>query len=260
MNILFVGDVIGRPGRDAVRRWLPTLRAEFGVDFVIVNGENAAGGLGATPAVLAELLEAGADAITLGNHTWRKKELVGAIDGLERVIRPANFPEGVPGRGATVIALDDHRKIGIVNLVGRVFMEACRCPFEVGRAEVERLRRETPVVLVDMHAEATAEKVALGRYLDGTCTAVIGSHTHVQTADEVVLPKGTAYITDVGMAGPFDSVIGIEPERAIRKLITGIPTEFRVSKKRPGVAAVVIEADDATGVARSIRRIVRTEH
>jgi 2',3'-cyclic-nucleotide 2'-phosphodiesterase len=259
MRILFIGDVCGGPGRAAISRWLPGIQDEYAVDFVVANGENAAGGLGATPATIGEMLKAGVHAVTLGNHAWRKKELVSALDSLSTVVRPANFPAGVPGRGAIVAELDDGRRVGVLNLVGRVFMEPYDCPFKTGLREVERLRAETPIVLVDMHAEATAEKVALGWHLDGRCSAVLGTHTHVQTADERVLPQGTAYITDVGMTGPQDGVIGVERERVIRKFLTGLPTQFAVSKERPGLNAVLVEVDDETGKAAAIQRVVRVE-
>ena len=259
MKILFIGDVVGRPGRDCILRWLPELRTIHGIDFVVANGENAAGGLGATPDVLNELFGAGVQAVTLGNHTWRKKELAGSIDKFAAVVRPANFPDGVPGKGATVVALPDGRKLGVLNLIGRVYMEPYGCPFERAVWEVERLREVTPVVLVDMHAEATSEKVAMGWHLDGRCTAVVGTHTHVQTADERVLPKGTAYITDVGMTGPMNSVIGMERDVVLRKFMTGMPGEFKVAAGPALLSAVVIDADDETGRARSVERILRKE-
>ena len=257
MRILFIGDVVGRPGRQSLRHWVPKLRDEFAVDLVLANGENAAGGLGATAKTIDELFKAGVHAVTLGNHTWRKKELAPALAGLHNVVRPVNFPEGVPGEGTAVVRLEDERSVGIVNLVGRVFMEPNECPFLAARREVERLREVTPVVVVDFHAEATSEKIAMGWYLDGRCSAVLGTHTHVQTADERVLPQGTAYITDVGMTGPADSVIGVERDRIIRKFLTGMPTEFRIAKDRPTLNGVVIDVDDVSGRARAIERVVR---
>ncbi|HIJ74184.1 MAG TPA: TIGR00282 family metallophosphoesterase [Candidatus Hydrogenedentes bacterium] len=259
MRILFIGDVVGRAGRQCVARWLSGLCAERAVDLTVANGENAAGGIGATPEVLVELQSSGVQIITLGNHTWKKKELMTGLDALDNVVRPANFPAGVPGQGALVYALPDGRQVGFVNLVGRVFMDCVDCPFVVGKREVERLREVTPLVLVDFHAEATAEKVAMGWYLDGLCTAVIGTHTHVQTADERILPNGTAYISDVGMTGALDSVIGVERDLAIHRFITGMPTQFKAGRARPGLCGVVVEADDATGRARTIERIARVE-
>jgi metallophosphoesterase (TIGR00282 family) len=259
MIILFIGDIVGRPGRHSVARWLPELRESHEVDLVVANGENAAGGLGATPEILDELRQYGIQAFTMGNHVYRKRVLMPALDGLADVVRPANYPAGAPGRGAAVIRLADGRKVGLLNLLGRVFMEPLECPFLWADREVARLREETPVVLVDMHAEATSEKVALGWYLDGRCTAVVGTHTHVQTADEWVLPEGTAYISDVGMCGPAHSVIGVEKEAVIGKFVTGLPREFRVAGGPMMFSAVLIEADDATGRARRITRIQRKE-
>ncbi len=256
MRILFIGDIVGSVGRTCVKRWLPELREAHRIDLVLANGENAAGGLGATPAILREILSMGVQGVTMGNHTWRKRELIQGIDSVGPVIRPANYPDQSPGQGSMVIALEDGRKVGFTNLLGRVYMEPFASPFEVGLCEVEKLRAETPLVLVDFHAEATAEKVAMGWYLDGKCTAVVGTHTHVQTADERVLPKGTAYITDVGMTGPFDSVIGLDRKLSVQKFLTGMPVPHTVAKERPGISAVVIDADDDTGMARSIERVL----
>ena len=259
MKILFIGDIVGRPARRFLGEQLPEMRKAHGVDAVIANAENAAGGLGATPDVLDELLAMGIDVLTLGNHTWRQKELGPVLDRFETVLRPANYPEGVPGRGSVAISIADGRKLGVVNVLGRVFMQPFACPFETARREIDALRKSARVVLVDFHAEATSEKVALGWYLDGTCTAVVGTHTHVQTADERVLPKGTAYITDAGMTGPADSVIGIESERAIHKFMTGMPNEYRLAKGAVRLCGVLIDADDETGRARSIERVTKLE-
>ena len=260
MNILFIGDIVGRPGRAAVQDWLPELRQEFPIDIVVANAENVAGGLGATAEILDDLTKLGIQAFTLGNHTWRRKSLVGDIDRFSNVLRPANYPDVVPGKGAITVELSDGRKLGIVNLLGRVFMEAYACPFETARREIDTLRKTTTTILVDIHAEATSEKIALGWFLDGHCSAVIGTHTHVQTADECVLPGGTAYITDVGMTGPMDSVIGVEKELVIEKFLTGLPTEFRVAKDRPGICGAYIQTDDQTGRAESITRVMRCSH
>lgn len=257
MRILFIGDIVGSVGRGCIKRWLPELRESFGIDLVLANAENAAGGLGATPSILKELQAMGIQGMTMGNHTWRKRELVQGIDAAGPVIRPANFSDHAPGQGSMVIELEDGRKVGVVNLIGRVYMEPFASPFEVGLREVQKVREETQLVLVDFHAEATAEKVAMGWYLDGTCTAVVGTHTHVQTADERVLPKGTAYITDVGMTGPFDSVIGLDRHLSVQKFLTGMPVAHTVANERPGICAVVIDADDETGCARSIARVQR---
>lgn len=259
MHILFIGDVFGRPGRLSVSHWLPELREEYEVDFVVANGENAAGGLGATPDTIEALQETGVDVITLGNHTWRKRELVRHMDTLRHVVRPANYPPGVPGEGVCIRESANGIRVAVLNLVGRVFMDPVDCPFRTAEAMADELAARAQVVLVDMHAEASAEKVAMGWFLDGRCAAVIGTHTHVQTADERVLPGGTAYITDVGMTGPMDSVIGVERERIINRFLTGMPTEFKVSKERPGLCAAVIDVDEKTGLARSIERIQRVK-
>lgn len=258
MRILFIGDIVASAGRACVQEWLPGLRTDYGIDLIVANGENAAGGLGATPEVIRDLFALGIHAITMGNHTWRKKELIPAIDKLGPVVRPANYPHGVPGQGSAVVELADGRKAGIVNVLGRVFMEPFDNPFDAGLREVTRLREQTPIVLVDMHAEATAEKAALGWHLDGKCTAVVGTHTHVQTADERVLPNGTAFITDVGMTGPSDSVIGLDRGLSIHKFLTGLPVAHTVAKGRPMLCAVVIDADEETGRANSITRIMKT--
>jgi len=258
MRILFVGDIVGRPGREVLAHWLPLLRDDLRLDVVIANAENAAGGLGVTPSILKELKKLGIAGFTLGNHTWRKKELVGMLDLEETVARPVNYPPGVPGRGSVVLTLEDGRRLGLINVLGRVYMDAFECPFRSAMAEAERLRQEgVKVVVVDMHAEATSEKAALGWYLDGRCTAVLGTHTHVQTADERLLDQGTAYISDVGMTGPRDGVIGLERERAIGKFLTGLPNEFKVAPGPSQLSGVVVEADDADGRAVAIERIVR---
>ncbi len=259
MNILFIGDIVGKPGRRGVAQWLPQIREEFSVDFTVANAENAAGGLGATPEILHSLKEAGVQAFTLGNHTWRKKALVAALDAMDEIVRPANYPSGVPGKGAAVLTLEDGRKVALLNLLGRVFMEPFACPFATADALLGPLRDETPLVLVDIHAEATSEKIALGWHLDGRCTAVVGTHTHVQTADERVLPQGTAYITDLGMCGPRDSVIGTERSLVIEKFITGMPRKFEVARGPAQFNAALITADDQTGRATGIERIQRSE-
>jgi metallophosphoesterase (TIGR00282 family) len=213
--------------------------------------------LGVTPEILDELFGEGVHAVTLGNHTWRKKALIPHIDKYPNVVRPANYPRGVPGQGSTLVRDSQGRQLGVVNVLGRVYMEPFDCPFETARREVENLRVHTRTILIDVHAEATSEKIALGWYLDGFCTAVVGTHTHVQTADERILPGGTAYITDVGMSGPRDSVIGVERNLIIKKFLTGMPASFDVAKEKGMLCAVVIESDDETGKAKSITRIMR---
>ncbi len=256
MRILYIGDIVGRPGRHCVARQLPRLREENGVDFVIANAENAAGGMGATPESLRELQALGIHAFTMGNHIWRKDELISALDALPDVVRPANYPAGAPGRGTALVTLPDGRVVGVLNLLGRVFMAPLDCPFAAADREIAALRAHTPVIVTDMHAEATSEKVAMGWHLDGRCTAVVGSHTHVQTADEWVLPQGTAYISDVGMCGPMYSVIGVRSDRVLERFRTGMPRKFEVAKGPAIFCAVLIDADEATGKAREIRRIL----
>jgi hypothetical protein len=196
-------------------------------------------------------------AVTMGNHTWRKKVLIDTIDRFPQVVRPANYPMGTPGQGSAIISLPDGRKLGLVNVLGRVFMEAFSCPFEAARSEIDELRETTATILVDVHAEATSEKVAMGWYLDGYCSAVVGTHTHVQTADERILPRGTAYITDVGMTGPRDGVIGVERERVIDRFLTGLPNDFKVANTQPMLHGVIIETENETGRAIAIQRIQR---
>ena len=257
MNIFFIGDIFGRPGRQCVEHFTGEIKEEFSVDVVVANAENAAGGLGATPEILDTLMDYGVQAFTFGNHTWRKKALVQGIDQYDCVARPANYAVGVPGQGTCKLRLPDGRILGIINVIGRVYMDPCDCPFETADREAEYMKETTDHILVDFHGEATSEKVAMGWYLDGKCSAVVGTHTHIQTADERVLPKGTAYITDVGMTGPQDSVIGVRKELVIQRFLDGMPTSFEPSKHRPGLRGVVIELDDTTGKAVSIRRVSR---
>jgi metallophosphoesterase (TIGR00282 family) len=227
MNILFVADVFGVPGRRAVEERLPALREEHAIDFCVVNGENAADGAGITPRLAERLLAAGADAITLGNHVWRRSEIGPYLADSERVIRPANVASGSPGRGLVILHDPDERPVAVVNLLGQLFLNTPVGPFEIVDDLVDEARRSAQIVLVDFHAEATSEKVALARWLDGRVTAVIGTHTHIQTNDARVLPGGTAAITDAGMTGPHDSVIGVEADLAIRRMRTGMPVRFR---------------------------------
>lgn len=252
-----MGDVHGRPGRRAVARRVPVLRKQLAVDFVVANAENSAGGVGLTPKTAAELFEAGVDALTGGNHTWAKREAYELLDSDPRLVRPANYPPGVPGHGSTVIRKGG-LALAVLNLQGRVFMEPLDDPFRVARAEVDRLREVTPFVLVDFHAEATSEKQAMGYYLDGRVTAVVGTHTHVQTADERVLPGGTAYITDVGMTGPRDGVIGVDREAILQRFLTQLPARFEVASGAVQFNAVLVEADGA-GRATSIQRIYEVD-
>jgi len=255
MNILFIGDIVGSPGREAVRELLPELQKEYKLDFVIANAENAAGGSGITPKIAQELFEAGVNVLTSGDHIWKKREIFEIIDKEERILRPLNFPAGVPGRGACLFKAKSGSKIGVVNVQGRVFMEALECPFKTAREAIEALSKETKIIIVDIHAEATSEKVALGWYLDGKASSVLGTHTHIQTADERILPGGCAYITDVGMTGPLDSVIGRRIEDVLERFITCVPTRFEVAKDNIQLQGVAVDIDENTGKARSILRI-----
>ncbi len=258
MKILFIGDVIGHPGRRAFSDLLPAIRSEHAPDFVILNAENAAGGFGLTPEIAQELFAAGADVLTSGNHIWDKKQILDYLDLEPRLLRPANYPAGVPGRGWGVFtAGTTEMKIGVLNLEGRVYMHHLENPFVAGQEILKRLRQETPLCFVDFHAEVTSEKRALGWYLDGLATAVIGSHTHVQTADEEILPRGTAYLTDVGMTGGRDSVIGIEKEDALHRFLYSMPSRFSPATGRPWLNAVLVNADPASGRALSVQRLQR---
>ena len=255
MNILFVGDVVGRPGRRALARLLPSLRADHQLDLVIANGENAAAGFGITPSVAAELFAAGVDVITMGNHAWSKRESLPLYQEEPRLLRPANFPPQDPGRGFAVYPIADGTPVGVLNLQGRTYMEAIDCPFRVGAAAVRELAQQTPVILVDMHAEATSEKLAMAYMLDGQVSAVIGTHTHVATCDARVSPQGTAYITDVGMTGPVDSILGVQPELVIERFLTRMPNRFEVASGAAVLQAVLLDIDPLSGRAGSISRL-----
>ncbi len=255
VKILFIGDIIGEPGRDAVAKHLPRMRETHDPDIVILNAENSAGGFGVTPKIAEELLRLGVDVLTSGNHIWDKKESIPYIREARELLRPANFPAGAPGRGAAIFGGRGGKRVGVMNLMGRLFMKDIDCPFRVGERLAESMRKETPVIFVDFHAEATSEKQAFGAFMDGRVTAVVGTHTHVQTADEVILPGGTAYITDVGMTGPHDSIIGVEKAEAIERFLTGMPNKFRVASKDIRFCAVAVTADMATGRALAIDRI-----
>jgi metallophosphoesterase (TIGR00282 family) len=261
MNILMIGDVVGSPGRSILKRALPVVLKRYDVDYCVANVENAAGGFGVTKEVCDEILDAGVDCLTSGNHVWDKKEILGVIDLIPQLLRPLNYPARQPGRGSHV---GKGRRSGVpvatLNLSGRVFMNgAMDDPFALGRAEVERLRREARVVLVDMHGEASSEKTAIGFHLDGLASAVVGTHTHVPTCDHRVLPKGTAYCTDLGMTGPYDSVIGVEKDAVLHRFLTGMPSRFETAKGDPRFAAAVIDVDEETGRARSIERMLLRE-
>ena len=255
MRILFIGDIVGKAGREAIEGVLEKVVAGYKIEFTVANGENAAGGMGITPSIAVEILDQGVDVLTSGNHIWAKKEIVPFLDEELRILRPANYPPKVPGRGSGIFHSRNGQKLGVLNLEGRVFMKHLDCPFRVGEREVESLRKETNVILVDFHAEATSEKMAMGWFLDGKVSAVLGTHTHVQTSDERILSEGTAYISDVGMTGPMDSVIGIRKEIALERLLTQIPWKFDVAKKGIELQGVVIDVDSKTGRSENIERI-----
>lgn len=255
MNVLFIGDVLGRPGRELVRRGLRALVEHHAVDLVVANVENAAAGFGITREIGDEFLKWGVDVMTSGNHIWDKKEAIEYIAAEPRLLRPANYPAGVPGRGAYVAQTRGGEPVGVVNVMGRVFMLNIDDPFAVVLHEIEAMRHWARVIIVDFHAEATSEKMAMGWHLDGKATAVFGTHTHVQTADERVLPGGTAYITDAGMTGPHDSIIGMDREAALGRFLNGMPSKFEPATGNPRLNGVVVSADPATGRATSVTRI-----
>ncbi len=255
MKILFLGDIIGKPGRQAAARSLPRLITRFDVDICVANCENAAAGFGITPKVLEELKAMEIQVFTSGNHIWNKKEVYPLLKEQETLLRPANYPPGVPGHGSCVVSTASGEKAAFLNLMGRVFMFPIDCPFRCAEEEVERLRKETPVIVVDIHAEATSEKIAMGWCLDGKVSAVLGTHTHVQTADETILPGGTAYITDVGMTGPMDSVIGVKKDIILDKYFHQIPRRFDIAKGPALLCGVLLEIDSSTGKAKKILRL-----
>ena len=258
MKILFIGDIIGKPGRIALKAVLPALRQETGAEVVVANGENLAGGIGVTPETAREAHDTGVDVLTTGNHIWKKKEIVEYLGRTDTMTRPANYPPGAPGRGSLVFDLGNRRRLGVLNLQGRVFMhEPLDCPFRAADRELDALRGQAQVILVDVHAEATSEKRALAYHLDGRVTAVLGTHTHVQTADEEILAGGTGYLSDVGMAGPVDSIIGMRREIVLEKFRTALPSAFQVASGTVCIDAVLIEADERTGRCLSISRLRR---
>ncbi len=255
IRILFIGDVVGKPGRLAVKTLLPQLVGSEQIDFVIANAENGAGVAGLTPKVAEELLETGIDVLTSGNHIWKKREIESYLEDSWRVLRPANYPAGVVGRGHAVLKTAGGIAVGVINLEGRVFMSPLESPFRVGDELISRLSEKTSIIVVDFHAEATSEKQALGWYFDGRVSAVVGTHTHVQTADEQIRSSGTAYITDVGMTGATDSIIGIRKEEAIAQLITQTPKKFSAAKGGVQLQAVLIDVTPGSGRTEAIERI-----
>lgn len=258
MRILIIGDIVGGPGRKAVQETLQTIRQELNIDMIIANGENAAGGTGITPPIAKDLFDYGVDVLTMGNHVWDKREILPYIDKEPRIVRPANYPPGTPGQGSAVYTINGV-KVGVINVSGRVFMPSLDCPFRTVDRLVNALKAETNIIIVDFHAEATSEKIALGWYLDGRVSAVVGTHTHVQTADEKVLPSGTGYITDLGMTGPVNSVIGVKTELVMDMFVAQMPKRFEVAESPYQFNAVVVEVEDDTGRAKSIERIFNLE-
>ncbi|OLO40968.1 metallophosphoesterase [Alkalihalophilus pseudofirmus] len=258
MKILFVGDVVGSPGRGMIKEYLPKLKKKYRPQISIVNGENAAGGKGITQKIYKGFLDAGAQAVTLGNHSWDNREIFEFIDDARSLVRPANFPDGTPGQGYTIVKVNSI-EVAVINLMGRTFLPPNDCPFRKVDEIIEQVQSRTPVIFVDFHAEATSEKQAMGWYLDGRVTAVVGTHTHVQTADHRVLPKGTAYITDVGMTGPYDGILGMERSAVLNKFLTNLPVRFEVAEGREQLNAVVITVDEKNGRAKSIERILINE-
>jgi metallophosphoesterase (TIGR00282 family) len=252
VRILFVGDVVGRPGRDAIEGLLPSLRERLDVDACVVNGENVANGVGITPRLAEVLIAAGADAITLGNHAWRRDEIGPYLASSTAVVRPANFQAAAPGRGLAVVKARNGTRVAVINLMGSLFLDPAHSMWEIVDDLVEQARAETPIVVVDVHAEATSEKVALAAWLDGRVTAVLGTHTHVQTADARVLPGGTAAVTDVGMTGPHDSVIGVQTALAIRRMRTGMPVRFETASGGVRLEGMLVTCDPETGRASAI--------
>jgi len=258
INVLFLGDIIGRPGRRALKKHLPALREKYSPSLIIANGENAAGGIGITKKVCQELLTQ-VHVLSSGNHIWDKKEAVAYLDEEPRLLRPANYPHQNPGKGTYIFKDSRGRKIGILNLQGRVFMEPIDCPFRIADEELKNLKALTPIVIVDIHAEATSEKQAMGWYLDGRVSAVVGTHTHVPTADERILPLGTAFITDVGMVGGYNSVIGIRKDQSLKRFLLARPQRFEPGKEGIFFSAVSVEVNTESGKAISIQREIIIE-
>lgn len=257
MIVLVVGDIVGRPGRRALAELLPGLVEEFSAGFVIANGENAAGGAGITRETAVPLFAAGAHVLTMGNHVWNHREGIPYIEEELRIVRPANFPPGTPGRGGHVFESPSGARIGVVNLQGRTFMQPIEDPFRIGLELIQTLRPQADFIIVDFHAEATSEKMAFGHYVDGQVACVYGTHTHVATADERILPKGTAYITDIGMTGPSESIIGMRADEIIERFVTGLPRRYEVASGPVMLNAIALDIDESSGAARSIQRVCR---
>jgi metallophosphoesterase (TIGR00282 family) len=255
IKILFIGDIVGKAGRCAIEKLVPALLNTNSIDICIANGENAAGGKGITRKISNQLFSYGIDIITSGNHIWSNKDILSALDTDGRILRPANYPDGVKGIGSTTFKSKKGYIIGIINLMGRIFMKPLDCPFKTAEKEIKKLKNKTTVNIIDFHAEATSEKIALGRYLDGKIAAVVGTHTHIQTADEKILPNGTAYITDVGMTGPHDSIIGAKKDAVFQRFLTQVPVKIEAASEDIQLNGVIIEADYDSGKALSIKRV-----
>ncbi|MGF7185759.1 hypothetical protein GGQ84_001851 [Desulfitispora alkaliphila] len=255
MNILIIGDIVGKPGRRIIKDKLTEIKEEYDINFTIANGENAAGGNGITRETYLELIDSGIDFLTMGNHVWDKKDVYDFIDTADKMVRPANYPVATPGKGYRIVNSGKGAKIGILNLSGRIFMSQLECPFRCAEKIIKTVKEEADIIIVDFHAEATSEKVALGWYLDGKASAVVGTHTHVQTNDSRVLPGGTAYITDLGMTGPRDAVLGVKKEIVIKKFLTHLPAKFEIDTGECQLNGVVIQVDQATGKAINIKPI-----
>ncbi len=255
MNVLFIGDVFGQPGRDILLQYLQSIQSHYSIDATIVNGENAAGGFGITPQIAEEFFASGVDLITSGNHIWRQKEISGYLEQTNRLLRPHNMYADSPGSGYGIIIDNLPKPLAVINLIGRVFMDNSDCPFRVAEQILADIRKQTNLIVVDFHAEATSEKKALGWFLDGKVSAVLGTHTHVQTADEQILPRGTAFISDVGMTGPHESVIGVDKDVIIERFVTQMPLRFVVASGSPQIHGVILEIDQQSGRANSIKRL-----
>lgn len=256
MRVLFIGDVVGSPGRDMVKEFLPKLKEKFRPTVTIINGENAASGKGITEKIYRQFLEQGAQAVTLGNHAWDNREVFQFIDDAKYLVRPANFPEGTPGRGIVYLKINQD-VLAVINLQGRTFLAPTDCPFKKADELIAEASKQTSLIFVDFHAEATSEKQAMGWYLDGKVSAVIGTHTHVQTADQRILPGGTAYLSDVGMTGPYDGILGVEKDAVIKRFLTSLPVRFEVARDgRNQLSAAVIDLDKKTGTAKKIQTVL----
>ena len=252
---MFLGDIVGRPGRETVKKLLPGMKEKYELDMVIANGENIAGGFGITPPLMYELFDSGIDVVTTGNHVWDKKDILDVVSSEERLLRPSNFPTGSPGRGVGIFKVGDYR-VAVINLIGRVFVSPnCDCPFQVADREVKQALEKTPNVIVDFHAEATSEKLAMGWLLKDKASAVIGTHTHVQTADERIYPEKAAYITDAGMVGPYNSVLGLDPQAVLKRFMHGLPVGLVLASGDVAFCGVFLKIDPKTGKALEFRRI-----